>query len=115
MLRLTLAALGLSLLVYGPGESNFRVGLVSCLFVVPLLLMFPPISASGHTPLCPRRRIFEKIEREGSVIETDKLRIKDFRAQGYTDNQISQMGLSASVEPAVGLAAPASKPLHLQQ
>ena len=55
-------------------------------------------------------------EREGSVIETDKLRIKDFRAQGYTDNQISQMGLSASVEPAVGLAAPAaSKPLHLQQ
>jgi len=57
-----------------------------------------------------------EIEREGSVIETDKLRIKDFRAQGYTDNQISQMGLSASVEPAVGLAAPAaSKPLHLQQ
>ena len=50
-----------------------------------------------------------EIEREGSVIETDKLRIKDFRAQGYTDNQISQMGLSASVEPAVGLAAPASK------
>ena len=49
-----------------------------------------------------------EIEREGSVIETDKLRIKDFRAQGYTDNQISQMGLSASVEPAVGLAAPAS-------
>ena len=47
-----------------------------------------------------------EIEREGSVIETDKLRIKDFRAQGYTDNQISQMGLSASVEPAVGLAAP---------
>ena len=57
-----------------------------------------------------------EIEREGSVIETDKLRIKEFRAQGYTDNQISQMGLSASVEPAVGLAAPAaSKPLHLQQ
>jgi len=56
-----------------------------------------------------------EIEREGSVIETDKLRIKDFRAQGYTDNQISQMGLSASVEPAVGLAAPAAKPLHLQQ
>ena len=49
-----------------------------------------------------------EIEREGSVIETDKLRIKDFRAQGYTDNQISQMGLSASVEPAVGFAAPAS-------
>ena len=56
-----------------------------------------------------------EIEREGSVIETDKLRIKDFRAQGYTDNQISQMGLSASVDPAVGLAAPAAKPLHLQQ
>ena len=49
-----------------------------------------------------------EIEREGSVIETDKLRIKDFRAQGYTDNQISQMGLSASVEPAVGFGAPAS-------
>jgi hypothetical protein len=54
-----------------------------------------------------------EIEREGSVIETDKLRIKDFRAQGYTENQISQMGLAASVEPAVGLALTA-KPLHLQ-
>lgn len=53
---------------------------------------------------------------EGQVIETDKLRIKDLKAQGFSDQQISGMGLTAAVEPSVGLGAPSSssKPLALQ-
>tara|TARA_B100000482_G_scaffold31703_1_gene20203 strand:- start:116 stop:307 length:192 start_codon:yes stop_codon:yes gene_type:complete len=56
-----------------------------------------------------------EIEREGQVIETDKLRIKDLKAQGYSDQQITNLGLTTQVEPSVGLNAPtSSKPLALQ-
>mmetsp|Transcript_12631 Transcript_12631/g.37563 ORF Transcript_12631/g.37563 Transcript_12631/m.37563 type:complete len:103 (+) Transcript_12631:106-414(+) len=56
-----------------------------------------------------------EIEREGAVLETDKLRIKDFKAQGYTDQQLANMGLTPQAEPSVGLGKSATdKPLHLQ-
>mmetsp|Transcript_9432 Transcript_9432/g.13066 ORF Transcript_9432/g.13066 Transcript_9432/m.13066 type:complete len:93 (+) Transcript_9432:57-335(+) len=47
-----------------------------------------------------------EIEREGSVIELEKLQIKDLKAQGFTDSQIQQMGLSQTPEPSVGLNTP---------
>jgi len=47
-----------------------------------------------------------EIEREGSVIELEKLQIKDLKAQGFTDPQIQQMGLMPHVEPSVGLNTP---------
>mmetsp|Transcript_11197 Transcript_11197/g.36992 ORF Transcript_11197/g.36992 Transcript_11197/m.36992 type:complete len:105 (+) Transcript_11197:49-363(+) len=53
-----------------------------------------------------------EIEREGSVIELEKLQIKDLKAQGFSDQQIQQMGLTPAVEPSVGLNAP-SPPMPL--
>ncbi|KAJ1451922.1 hypothetical protein M885DRAFT_528329 [Pelagophyceae sp. CCMP2097] len=46
-----------------------------------------------------------EIEREGSVIDLEKLQIKELRSQGFTDQQIQSMGLAPAVEPSVGLAA----------
>ena len=70
------------------------------------------VAATSIVMLLP---LLMEIEREGQVIETDKLRIKDYKAQGFSDQQISNMGLSAAVEPSVGLNVPSSsKPLNLQ-
>lgn len=70
------------------------------------------VAATSIIMLLP---LLMEIEREGQVIETDKLRIKDLKAQGYSDQQITNLGLTTQVEPSVGLNAPtSSKPLALQ-
>ena len=62
-----------------------------------------------------RRSTRATLAGEGQVIETDKLRIKDLKAQGYSDQQITNLGLTTQVEPSGGLNAPTSaKPLALQ-
>lgn len=53
-----------------------------------------------------------EIEREASVIDLEKLQIKDLKAQGFSDQQIQQMGLTPAIEPSVGLNAP-TPPLPL--
>ena len=45
----------------------------------------------------PTRDAFSRPAGEGQVIETDKLRIKDLKTQGFSDQQISNMGLTAAV------------------
>ena len=38
-----------------------------------------------------------EIGREGVAVELEKLQVKDFRAQGYNDSQLQQMGFSGEV------------------
>lgn len=51
-----------------------------------------------------------EIERESDVIELEKIQIKEYKAQGYTDQQLQQMGLTNTPEPSVGLNAPLPLP-----
>mmetsp|Transcript_16906 Transcript_16906/g.24780 ORF Transcript_16906/g.24780 Transcript_16906/m.24780 type:complete len:93 (-) Transcript_16906:143-421(-) len=52
--------------------------------------------------------VFE-IEREGQVIELEKLQVKSLQEQGYTLQQIAQSGLTVDHEPAVVADAQGSK------
>jgi len=96
------------------------VAATSIVMLLPLLMEIEraspprPLAPSAGARAEPTR--FPRAAGEGQVIETDKLRIKDLKAQGFSDQQISGMGLTAAVEPSVGLGAPSSssKPLALQ-
>ena len=38
-----------------------------------------------------------EISRESQVLELDKLQVKDLKLQGYSDQQLSQMGFTDNV------------------
>jgi len=68
------------------GELTKNNSLVLAQKLAKIGLVIATASITIFVPL-----LFE-ISREGQMIETEKVQVKDFRNQGYSDRQLSEMG-----------------------